>query len=73
MTEKEFEEKLHDVYKDEEMIDVKMRVKDYKVMMSIIEREHSMHLVWKYASTIAGGVVTFYALIKTGVFAKLGL
>jgi hypothetical protein len=45
---------LHDVYKDEEVIDVKMRVKDYRVMMTIIERERSMNIVWKYVLTIAG-------------------
>ena len=64
---------LHDVYKDEEVIDVKMRVKDYRVMMTIIERERSMNIVWKYVLTIAGGIVTFYAVVKTGVFSKLGV
>lgn len=61
---------IHEVYKDEEVIDVQMRVKDYRLLMTMIERERSMGVVWKYAIAIAGGFLTFWAVLKTGVLGK---
>lgn len=41
-----------DIFKDEELITVKMRVKDYRRMMTMIERDESMTIVGRYIKTI---------------------
>lgn len=61
----------HDVYKDEEVVDVRMRAKDYKILMTIIERERSMGIVWKYVITILTGLTAIGGLVKMG-FIKFG-
>lgn len=64
---------LHEVYADEEVINVRMRVKDYRILMRVIERERSWNIVFKYLVTIAGGILTFWAVFKSGIFSKLGV
>ena len=73
MEEKEIVDNLHEIYKDEEVITVRMRVKDYAVLMKVIERERSMGIVAKYVFTILGGILTVIALVKTGIFSKVGI
>lgn len=66
-------EEIHDVYKDEEVIVVQMRVKDYKTMMKIIERDRSLGITAKYLLSIAGGILTLVAVFKLGILQKLGI
>lgn len=54
----ELKQIINDVYKDDEIIEVKMSVKNLKVLLKMIEREKSMSLVWKYVFSIVGGITT---------------
>jgi hypothetical protein len=47
-----------DVYREEEIIEVRMSVRNLKVLVKMIEREKSMSLVWKYVFSIIGGITT---------------
>jgi hypothetical protein len=42
----------NDLFKDEELIVVKMRAKDYRRMMTMIERDEAMNVVSRYIKTI---------------------
>jgi hypothetical protein len=42
----------NDLYKDEELIVVKMRAKDYRRMMTMIERDEAMNVVMRYVKAI---------------------
>jgi uncharacterized membrane protein len=56
----------HDIFKDEELITVKMRVKDYRRMMTMIERDESMTVVGRYVKTIllsAAAVLTAWLFL----------
>jgi hypothetical protein len=46
------EEAIHELYKDEELIVVRMRAKDYRRMMTMIERDEAMNVVSRYVKTI---------------------
>jgi len=65
------EPELHDVYQDQELINVRMRVKDYNTLMKMIERERSMHIVWKYVLTIAGAGITVVTFFQLEIWKKL--
>jgi len=49
---------MNDVYKEDEIIEVKMSVRNLKVLIKMIEREKSMSLVWKYVFSVIGGITT---------------
>lgn len=51
----------HDIFKDEELIMVKMRVKDYRRLMTMIERDESMNVVGRYIKTIVLGAAGILA------------
>lgn len=56
----------HDIFKEEELISVKMRVKDYRRMMAMIERDESLSVVGRHIKTImlgVAGVITAYFVI----------
>lgn len=46
----------HPVFREEELINVKMSVKHYRRMMSMIERDESMSVVGKYVKTVVLGI-----------------
>lgn len=66
----EIEEQLHEVYKEEEFIVVKMRVKDYRSLMAMIQRDQSMGIVAKYVLSILGGIITVIGFFNLDVIKK---
>lgn len=56
----------HDIFKEEELITVKMRVRDYRRMMAMIERDESMSVVGRYVKTVllsAAAVLTAWLFL----------
>ena len=69
------QEEYHDVYKEleEEVINVRMRVKDYRVLMKIIERDRVMTTAWKCILGFLGAFITLASAIQLGLLKKLGV
>lgn len=68
------EDETHDIFKEEELITVKMRVRDYRRMMAMIERDESMSVVGRYVKTIllsAAAVLTAWLFLWDFVKDKL--
>lgn len=64
----------HDIFKDEELIMVKMRVKDYRRLMTMIERDESMNVVGRYVKTIilsAAGILAAWFVLWDFIKDKL--
>lgn len=61
-------EEEHEIFKNEELITVKMRVQDYRIMMEMIRRDESMHIIGKYIKTfmlgVAGVIGAYIVIIK---------
>lgn len=75
LDEKFLQEEYHDVYKEleEEVINVRMRVKDYRVLMKIIERDRVMTTAWKWILGFLGAFITLASAIQLGLLKKLGV
>lgn len=54
-----------EVFKDEELIVVKMRAKDYRRMMTMIERDEAMNVAGRYLKTI---VLSAAAIIAAWIY-----
>jgi len=55
-----------DIFKEEELVTVKMRLKDYRRMMAMIERDESMSVVGKHIKTVllwASGVLAAWLFL----------
>ena len=55
-------QKTYEDYENE-VIEVRMRVKDYKTLVTMIERERSLGIVAKYVIGLIGVIMSFVAFL----------